>query len=466
MALKIKEVPPSVVGQKGTRSAYAVYDGSELVYKTKRGGGQGTAMYGFTEEKAAELLAKEEARRAEEGSAAPKKKKKAASPKRSTSRTAAKAPRPARKKLDRQELTVDSCRSFLEGRGYEVSFSERSALAMLQPGFVGNPRKRRRKNRDSRSSAYYSVAISKAHSLMMKEHNKTDNYADFVGIGYRRMSENPRLYLAHAVAESNAILNSRASASSKKAARQVIKAITDLHPELAQFESRSRSGIRKFNPRKNPGHALTTYEVSWSLSSDPGHVYEFTVRAPYLDDALDRTRRKLESLNIDVLVEENFPDEDALAATLWREGAGEHGALMIIPSAENERRRSRAKGAKRDSKGRFVKRKNSSLTDRGSRREPTRTSKGIARRGEAGLVTARDRRRSEDRAYVKRLRAALAEFRVDRAAAEPHQTGWIAFLDENIAELEAELASYGVKTPRRKTGRRKRKNPRALRRLR
>jgi hypothetical protein len=206
--------------------------------------------------------------------------------------------------------------------------------------------------------------------------------------------------------------------------------------------------------------------VSWSLSSDPGHVYEFTVRAPYLDDALDRTRRKLESLNIDVLVEENFPDEDALAATLWREGAGEHGALMIIPSAENERRRSRAKGAKRDSKGRFVKRKNSSLTDRGSRREPTRTSKGIARRGEAGLVTARDRRRSEDRAYVKRLRAALAEFRVDRAAAEPHQTGWIAFLDENIAELEAELASYGVKTPRLKTGRRKRKNPRALRRLR
>lgn len=448
-----------LTGEQGKRIVWVLIDPSgNFIYRSPTS----TPMHGTEKDRAVALIPKALRKLGvkTKGSASTSRKK-------ASSRGSAKAPKATRQKTTRQKLTVGSCRSFLESKGYQVTLEGEDYEDHLRAtGWVENPRKRRRKNRDSRSSAYYSVAISKAHSLMMKEHNKTDNYADFVGIGYRRMSENPRLYLAHAVAESNAILNSRASASSKKAARQVIKAITDLHPELAQFESRSRSGIRKFNPRKNPGHALTTYEVSWSLSSDPGHVYEFTVRAPYLDDALDRTRRKLESLNIDVLVEENFPDEDALAATLWKEGAGEHGALMIIPSAENERRRSRAKGAKRDSKGRFVKRKNSSLTDRGSRREPTRTSKGIARRGEAGLVTARDRRRSEDRAYVKRLRAALAELRVDRAEAEPHQTDWIAFLDENIAELEAELASYGVKTSRRKTGRRKRKNPRALRRLR
>jgi len=337
MALKVKSVDPSVVGQSGSpefyrRPAFAVYDGSKLVYKTKRGGGRGTPMFGFTEETAERLLVKERTRRAGGGTAAKPK----------APRAAAKASRPARKKLSRQTLTVDSCQSFLEDRGYKVkkskkkkSASPRDPRAFLQPGFMGNPRRRRknpleewvyvfihplgemqdvvmasseadarkkakaelekmrrdgehvsadnllyveqaawhpedgdydysleaygrnnpRKNRDASSSRHYAGALAEAHMLMMEESNKTDNYADFVGIGYRRMSENPRMYLAHAVAESNAILNSRASASTKKAARRVIKAITDQHPELAQFESRSRSGIRKFNPKAVKGRS-------------------------------------------------------------------------------------------------------------------------------------------------------------------------------------------------------------------
>ena len=64
MALKVKPVDPSVVGQSGSRPAFAVYDGSKLVYKTTRGGGRGAPMYGLREETAQRLLAKERARRA------------------------------------------------------------------------------------------------------------------------------------------------------------------------------------------------------------------------------------------------------------------------------------------------------------------------------------------------------------------------------------------------------------------
>lgn len=130
----------------------------------------------------------------------------------------------------------------------------REGMDAMTVGYAINPRSR--KNRDSSSSLHYAEALAKAHMLMMEENNETGNYSDFMQVEYRRMSENPRLYLAHAVAESNAILNSRASASSKKAARRVIKAITDQHPELRRFQSQSRSGMRKFNPskrtRKNP----------------------------------------------------------------------------------------------------------------------------------------------------------------------------------------------------------------------
>ena len=235
-----------LTGEQAKRIVWVLLDPSgNFIYRSPTS----TPMHGTEKDRAAVLIPKALRKLGVKGKGST-----STSRKKASSRGSAKTPKATRQKTTRQKLTVDSCRSFLESRGYQVtSEGERYEDQLRAAGWVDNPRrKRRRKNRDSRSSTYYSVAISKAHSLMMKEHNKTDNYADFVGIGYRRMSENPRLYLAHAVAESNAILNSRASASSKKAARQVIKAITDLHPELAQFESRSRSGIRKFNPRKNP----------------------------------------------------------------------------------------------------------------------------------------------------------------------------------------------------------------------
>lgn len=150
MALKIKEVHPSVVGQSGNRNAFAIYDGSSLVYKTKRGGGQGAPMYGLSRTKADFLLAREQARRAG-GGKAPK-----------ATRASASTPRPTRQKLDRQELTVTGCTNFLRAEGYtvgkkrgssrkkaktidemledgDISFME--AVAM---GYETNPRRRRK----------------------------------------------------------------------------------------------------------------------------------------------------------------------------------------------------------------------------------------------------------------------------------------------------------------------------------
>ena len=96
---------------------------------------------------------------------------------------------------------------------------------------------------------------------------------------------------------------------------------------LAQMKKKLAAISRR--KRKNP-RALTTYEVSWSLSPDSRSIQEFTVRTASLMDALDRASRRLESQGIDVLLEETFPDEDALAASLWKEGTGESGALMIM----------------------------------------------------------------------------------------------------------------------------------------
>lgn len=90
-----------------------------------------------------------------------------------------------------------------------------------------------------------------------------------------------------------------------------------------------------------------------------------------------------------------------------------------------------------------------------------RSRTGLARRGSEGPLTARDRRRSEDK-YVKSLPKMLAELKAERAQANL-PSYLIDFYDTQIAELEEELASYVVKsspkTPRRKKGRRKRKNP-------
>jgi len=155
MALRIKEVHPSVVGQTGNRSAFAVYDGSKLVYKTKRGGAKGSPMYGYSMETAERLLAKEEARRAAGGSA-PKATRSSAS----TSRTTAKA---SRQKLDRQELTVSGCTKFLRDEGYSVSKKRGSSrkkaktieemlndgdisfMEAVTMGYEDNPRRRRRR---------------------------------------------------------------------------------------------------------------------------------------------------------------------------------------------------------------------------------------------------------------------------------------------------------------------------------
>jgi hypothetical protein len=148
MALKIKQVDPSVVGQSGSRLAFAVYDGSKLVYKTTRGGGRGAPMYGLREETAQRLLDNERARRAR-GGKTPK----------ATRSTAKAAPK---KKLTRQTLTVASCRSFLEDQGYKVkkkkgsSRKEKTLDEMLEDGDISfveavamgyeeNPRKRTRK---------------------------------------------------------------------------------------------------------------------------------------------------------------------------------------------------------------------------------------------------------------------------------------------------------------------------------
>ena len=149
MALKIKEVDPSVVGQSGSRLAFAVYDGSKLVYKTTRGGGRGAPMYGLREETAKRLLDNERARRAR-GEKAPE-----------ATRASASTSRPSRQKLDRQELTVTGCTTFLRAEGYSVSKKKGSSRKkaktldeMLEDGdisfmeaeamgYEANPRKRK-----------------------------------------------------------------------------------------------------------------------------------------------------------------------------------------------------------------------------------------------------------------------------------------------------------------------------------
>ena len=152
MALKIKEVHPSVVGQSGNRNAFAIYDGSSLVYKTTRGGGRGAPMYGLSRTKADFLLAKEQARRAG-GGKAPK-----------ATRASASTSRPARQKLDRQELTVTGCTNFLRAEGYSVSKKKGSSrkkktldemledgdisfMEAVAMGYEANPRRRRKNPR-------------------------------------------------------------------------------------------------------------------------------------------------------------------------------------------------------------------------------------------------------------------------------------------------------------------------------
>ena len=138
MALKIKEVHPSVVGESGSRLAFAIYDGSKLVHKTTRGGGRGSPMYGLTEKTAKRLLAKEQAKRAA-GGKAPK-----------ATRASASTSRPSRQKLDRQELTISGCTQFLRAEGYSVSKRKRKQSEPLDEGLLEyqallmeNPRKRK-----------------------------------------------------------------------------------------------------------------------------------------------------------------------------------------------------------------------------------------------------------------------------------------------------------------------------------
>jgi hypothetical protein len=151
MALRIKEVHPSVVGQSGNRNAFAIYDGSKLVYKTTRGGGQGSPMYGLSRTKADFLLAKEQAKRAGGGKAS------------KATRASASTSRPSRQKLDRQELTVTGCTNFLRAEGYTVGKKKGSSrkkaktldemledgdisfMEAVAMGYEANPRRRRRR---------------------------------------------------------------------------------------------------------------------------------------------------------------------------------------------------------------------------------------------------------------------------------------------------------------------------------
>ena len=170
MALKIKEVDPSVVGQSGSRLAFAVYDGSKLVHKTTRGGGRGAPMYGLREETAKRLLDNERARRARGG--------KAPEATRASASTSGYplldlGVPPSRQKLDRQELTVTGCTTFLRAEGYSVSKKKGSSRKkaktldeMLEDGdisfmeaeamgYEANPRKRTRKKQRKAADTLY-----------------------------------------------------------------------------------------------------------------------------------------------------------------------------------------------------------------------------------------------------------------------------------------------------------------------
>jgi hypothetical protein len=157
-SLKVKKVHSSFLGLSGNREVWGIYAGNQPIYRTKRGGMEGTAYYKLSADGAKVMLKELQAAVEEEKATA-----KTSRATKTTQKSAA-APKPrAASAAPSAALTVSGCSKFLRDKGYSVSKKKAAkrkdaevddlADYYTSLGAENNPRRRRRKNRSNVPSA-------------------------------------------------------------------------------------------------------------------------------------------------------------------------------------------------------------------------------------------------------------------------------------------------------------------------
>ena len=114
-SLKVKKVHASFLGLPGNREVWGIHAGNKPIYRTKRGGGQGTAYYKLSADGAKVMLKELKAKVEEEKATA-----KTPRATKTTQRSAAPKPR-ATSAASSAALTISGCSKFLRDKGYSVS---------------------------------------------------------------------------------------------------------------------------------------------------------------------------------------------------------------------------------------------------------------------------------------------------------------------------------------------------------
>lgn len=115
-SLKVKKVHSSFLGLSGNREVWGIYAGNQPIYRTKRGGMEGTAYYKLSADGAKVMLKELQAAVEEEKATA-----KTSRATKTTQKSAA-APKPrAASAAPSAALTVSGCSKFLRDKGYSVS---------------------------------------------------------------------------------------------------------------------------------------------------------------------------------------------------------------------------------------------------------------------------------------------------------------------------------------------------------